>query len=55
MSTRTNRKKQTTDETRNKIISKYLGGKTPKLISEELDVNYETTRSVINLYKKQAA
>jgi transposase len=41
-----------TDEMRVKIIAKYESGKSPKMISSELDIKYETVRSVINTFKK---
>jgi len=47
-----NRKKQMTDETRGKIVGKYESGKPPCVISDELDIKYETVRSVLRIYKQ---
>jgi transposase len=46
------RKKQHSDETRQKVISKYETGKTPSMIAEDLELEYEAVRSIIKIYKR---
>jgi len=41
------------DETRSKIVSKYETGKGPRIISDELEINYEAVRSVLKIYKNE--
>lgn len=45
------RKKQLSNEIRQLICSKYDAGKTTLMISNELELNYETVKSVLRLYK----
>lgn len=45
------RKKQIDDQFREKIVAKFESGKSVKLISQELELNYHSVNSIIRVYK----
>lgn len=45
------RKKQLSDDIRNLVCSKYDDGKSPTVIARELNINVNTIRTILNVYK----
>lgn len=48
--TNSQRKKQMSDEIRNRIVSKYETGKTANIIAEELELNKKSVNSILRIY-----
>ncbi|XP_049294417.1 uncharacterized protein LOC125769652 isoform X2 [Anopheles funestus] len=49
-----NQRKTTSDEDRQRIVSAYLNGTTPKLISRMFEINLSTVYNILQIYKKTA-